>query len=138
MVVNILLVEAAAKNARQASQSNPVSLGDVSTAIVHQFVFTKRIIVATLSVQIVVVREFLVKDGRLSGYNKDGAACSGGRASSSRNGWQIFGRHDGRRRFPKNSNPTNVEICDSTTIYNTDSAVFFSNRHTQKRAHTNR
>ena len=62
--------------------------------------------------------------------------ATGNEATLSRNGWQIFGRHDGRR-FQKNANPTNVEVCDSTTIYNTDSAVILSN-HIQKWAHTNR
>ena len=33
--------------------------------------------------QVVVVQESLVKHGRLGGYMKDGAACSGGRASTS-------------------------------------------------------
>ena len=52
-----------------------------------------------------------------------GVATGGLRPASSRNGWQVFSEHDGPRCFQRNTNPIEVEIYDSTTIYNTDFAV---------------
>jgi hypothetical protein len=113
-----------------------MGLCDDSTTMVVDHFLTQGVLVTTLDVQDMVVQEFLVKHGRISGYMKDPAACSGrGWAPSIRNGLQIFGRQDGCH-FQKNTNPIIVEICVSTTIYNTDSAVILSKR-IQKQAHTN-